>query len=129
MGQKQLYGITYPFTTQSAENYLFDMNMSLEEKIRSILLHVLFTPKGQRIRNPNFGTNLIKYIFDNNNEENWTYILQELNESISLYISGITINDISILKDEENYSNIYIKIIYSVKKGNSEIKDNIIVKL
>ena len=60
---KQFYGITYPFSDDSDLNTLFDMNETRLESIKSMVLHIIFTSKGQRIRQPEFGTDLIKYIF------------------------------------------------------------------
>ena len=59
---KQFYGIKYPFSEESDRLTFFDLNENKNESVRSMLLHILFTPKGQRLRQPNFGTNLIKYI-------------------------------------------------------------------
>jgi phage baseplate assembly protein W len=63
MARQQLFGIKYPFTHDDYQNFFVDANINEKDKVRSQIMHVIFTPKGQRIRMPEFGTDLIKYIF------------------------------------------------------------------
>lgn len=127
MSKKQFYGIKYPFTNNDESNYFVDINHNEKDKLKSLLLHVLFTPKGQRIRNPNFGTNLIKYIFEPSDKQNWDNIIEEISNSINKYITNITINNISILNQTNN--DIYVRVDYSVDNKYEVIEDNLIVKL
>ena len=61
MAVKKYYGIKYPFSNDNDEEIYLDLDESYKDSIKSKVLHVLFTPKGQRLRDPNFGTDLIKY--------------------------------------------------------------------
>ena len=65
MGVKQKYGIKYPFTTYNNEMVFMDLNDTFAEGIKSKVLHVIFTPKGSKLRDPEFGTNLVQFIFSN----------------------------------------------------------------
>ena len=64
MAKKQFFGVKYPFLNDNERHFYVAANESVADKVRSQLMHIVFTPKGQRIRNPEFGTDLIKYIFD-----------------------------------------------------------------
>ena len=75
---KQYFDIKYPFTNDCIEKYEFDLNKSEKEKVASELLHLIFTPKGQRLRLPNYGTDLIKYIFEPNDSDAWKAIKGEI---------------------------------------------------
>ena len=66
MAKQQFYGVKYPFVAEDVENYFIDVNKTLKDKVRSILMHIIFTPKGQKLRAPEFGTDLIRYIFEPN---------------------------------------------------------------
>ena len=55
MARKQKYGIKYPFTSDNDENIFLDVNNNVTEGVQSQVLHVIFTPKGQKIRDPEFG--------------------------------------------------------------------------
>lgn len=128
MNKKQFYGIKYPFTNNDVSNYYLDINQNYNDKIRSNLMHVIFTPKGQRLRQPDFGTNLIKYIFEPSDDKEWGNIISEISNSVNKYISNIKINDISVLDDDDK-KDIYVKISYSVENNFDNYEDNLIVKL
>ena len=64
MTKKQYFGIKYPFMSDGFQNFYLDANETIQDKVRSQLMHIVFTPKGQRLRNPEFGTDLVKYIFE-----------------------------------------------------------------
>lgn len=129
MAQLQYYGIKYPFTSDSDENFYVDVNHSLKSKVRSELLHIIFTPKGQKLRDPEFGTDLIKYIFEPNDDESWDSIKTEISESVSRLNDSMKIKNIEVLKSEDNPAEVFVRIDYSVKEGNKEINDSIVTKL
>lgn len=125
----QQYGIKYPFTSESNNGYYVDTNLDIKSKIRSMLMHIVFTPKGQKIRDPNFGTNLIKYIFEPNETNTWDNISEELNNAISEFLPNVSIDNIDMLQGEENPYEIYVKISYSIDDGSSVIKDSIVTNI
>lgn len=129
MAQLQYYGIKYPFTSDSDENFYVDVNHSLKSKVRSELLHIIFTPKGQKLRDPEFGTDLIKYIFEPNDDESWDSIKTEISESVSRLTDSMKIKNIEVLKSEDDPAEVFVRIDYSVKEGNKEINDSIVTKL
>ena len=63
MALTQKYGIKYPFTNDNDDGTYIDLNKTFSDGIQSQVLHVIFTPKGQKLRDPDFGTDLIKYLF------------------------------------------------------------------
>ena len=129
MAKKQYFGLKCPFTSEGFQNFYVDANSSLKEKVRSQLMHIVFTPKGQRLRLPQFGTNLIKYIFDPNEQVTWEAVKNEVSESVRLWASNIIINDIQIVKNEEDESEIYVRIDYTVSNGNMSTNDSVVVQV
>lgn len=129
MKQKQFFGIKYPFENESENNYFFDLNETYEDKMRSELLHIIFTPKGQRYRMPDFGTDIIKYIFEPNDSETWGEIKREIRTQVSKYLPKVNFRDIIISIDEENENRVYAEIKYSISKGSYEIENNIQVRV
>lgn len=129
MARQQYYGIRYPFTSNDNDNFYVDVNYTLKGKVRSQLMHVIFTPKGQKIRDPEFGTDLIKFIFENNDSASWEGIKNEVASVVNKYTTNITLNDINVLKGEDDPSEVFVRIDYSVKEGNKETKDSVIAKL
>lgn len=127
--KKQFYGIKYPFSDESNRLTFFDMNENKIEGIKSMLLHLILTPKGQRIRNPEFGTDLIKFIFEPNNSNTWNGIKEEISRQVSFYLPEVIFDDINIKHDTEEENSIYVEIDYYVKHNGGQIKNKALVKL
>ena len=129
MAKRQYFGISYPFTSDGFQNFYLDANSSVKEKIRSQLMHIVFTPKGQRIRNPEFGTDLVKYIFEPSDSTTWEAVKNEVTESVKRWASNININNIQIVKNENDESEIFVRLDYSVSEGNKVTNDSIVVQV
>lgn len=100
MGKIQHYGIKFPITIKSFEKTLLDLDIKTANGIRSELFHLIFTPKGQRIRYPDFGTNLIQFIFNPNDSQTWQDIKSEIKNSVAQFIPNTTLNDIEIYETD-----------------------------
>lgn len=129
MANVQYYGIKYPFTVNNDENYFSDVNYTLKDKVKSLLMHVIFTPKGQKIRDPEFGTNLIKYIFEPNDTDSWESVKNEIMDVVKKYINGVTVNDISMLETNDDSHQLYVRVDYTVSNGLKTITDSLITKV
>jgi hypothetical protein len=128
MAKKQYFGIKYPFTNVSVEKYELDLNNSEHEAITSELLHLIFTPKGQRLRKPNFGTNLIKFIFETNNSDTWVGVKQEIQASVSEWLPNVALNDVNVMVDEGG-TEINVRLDYSIKEGSDAYDYSIVVQI
>jgi phage baseplate assembly protein W len=126
--RKQYFDIKYPFTDGGTQLYEFDMNETQKERVASDILHVIFTPKGQRLRSPLFGTDLIKYIFEPNDGMVWSAIMSEIKETVSKWVRGVTINNVEVLSSQDGME-VYVRIDYSVREGNSVYNNSIAVQL
>lgn len=122
---KQRYDIKFPFTENNEEGLFLDLNNSVEDKALSDLVHVILTPKRSRIRRPDFGTDLMKFIWEMNDDTLWNDIRDEIKDSVSKYVENVTLNDIIILRDTNNDNKIVISIRYTLKKGNKEIQNEV----
>ena len=129
MAKRQYFGIKYPFTSDGFQNFYLDANESTKDKVRSQLMHIVFTPKGQRIRNPEFGTDLIKFIFEPNDSITWEAVKNEVSDSVRRWATNININNIQIVKNEENEAEIYVRLDYSVSEGNKVTNDSVVVQV
>lgn len=129
MAKQQFYGVKYPFVAEDVENYFIDVNKTLKDKVRSILMHVIFTPKGQKLKDPEFGTDLIRYIFEPNDNTSWESVRNEISEVVSKYVKGVTINNISVMQNSEDAAEIYVRLDYSVNDGINIMTDSIATKI
>ena len=105
------------------------MNESMIDGVKSKLLHLILTPKGQRLRHPEFGTDLIKFIFEANDNTTWNLIKEEINKQVSLYIPEIIFEDINIHHNLEESNSVYVEVDYSVNDNGRTVKNKALVKL
>ena len=129
MAKQQFYGVKYPFVAEDVENYFIDVNKTLKDKVRSILMHVIFTPKGQKLRDPEFGTDLIRYIFEPNESNTWECVRNEVSEIVSRYVKGVTINNLSVIQNDSEAAEIYVRLDYTVNDGINIMTDSVATKI
>ena len=129
MALTQKYGIKYPFTLENDDELYMDLNTSLEESLKSRLLHVIFTPKGQRLRNPDFDTDLIKYIFEPSDETTFERLRNDITQQVYRYVPDVSFKDISIYNDENSDNGKIVIIHYSIMSGMKEIEQTAAVRV
>ena len=115
------YNITFPLNDDVATNSYFLMSKVTKDAFSSDLLLLLLTQKGERYYEPDYGTNLLKYIFEPNDNLNASDVEQEIKRTVSLYIPTLTITQVTFnwnLDDQgnpisENQLNMNIKFTFS----------------
>jgi len=86
------------------------------QAINNSIDNILFTKKGTKLGEPEFGTNIDQALFSQIDTITENILYNEIYDSLSKYEPRIIINSINIFSDADN--NIYnIKIIYTVKKS------------
>lgn len=129
MASFQKYGIKYPFTSNNEDNIFLNLNDTYADSIKSQVLHVIFTPKGQKLRDPEFGTDLIKFIFEEETDETLGQVKEEISTQIKKYVPSVEFRDINVYKDENNGNSIIVMVEYGVKNGNKTEVTTVGVKL
>ena len=99
MAKRQYINIDFPFQ-DSKQGFYFKLNAEDKAAIKSDLLHLLLTNKGERLYMPDFGSDLKKYIFEPNDKVTHDQIKENLNQTIKRYIPNLVINSIKMRKDD-----------------------------
>ena len=114
-------GLTLPL--QIGRNGYFEQSYDTLTQVKANITNLLRTKKGERRMNPNFGSSLQEYLFEQNLQnlqDSPDIIKQIITDEINNYISGVTINkiDIGISNQEKNDLTdsyiLYIKIQFTV---------------
>lgn len=127
--KKQYYGIKFPFTISKQDGFFVDLNSDLKDKVASEIAHVILTQKGTRLKMPDFGTDLIKYIFEPSDTLEWNTVENEIRRAVGQYVSNATIQSVEVKRDESEDHSIYLDITYAIKKGNKEENNRAVIKL
>ena len=126
---RKYLGIRFPFTAQDPEGFFVDMDYDPYKEIKSDLMHLIFTPKGQRLRMPTFGTNLIQYIFEPNDDKSYTDMKVEVQESIKKFIPNVTITSLTVSGSTTDGYTADIQIKYDIDEGSFITSDSITTSL
>jgi len=129
MARTQRYGLRYPFTNDNTDNVYMDTNDSYAEGIKSQVVHVILTPRGQKLRDPDFGTSLIDYIFGPKDTNTLGQVKNEITTQLGRYVPAVQFKDISVYSDEQEDNGIIVSISYTLKIGNKTEDTTVAIKL
>ena len=115
--------INFPFQTSPLGDFL-RLNATTKNAIKADITHLLLTRKGDRLYNPEFGSGLYDYLFEQIDETTIGDVKNELEVNIGKYIPNVTINEIKITPNpDENH--IKVNLDYSVNSASFQENDNI----
>jgi phage baseplate assembly protein W len=126
---RKYLGIRFPFTAKDSESFFIDLDYDPYKEIKSDLTHLLFTPKGQRLRNPSFGTRLIELIFEPNDSITYTDIKIELQSVINKYFPGVTLLEFTVSKATDDIHGGVVNLKYQIDEGTYKTFDSITINL
>jgi len=89
------YNIRFPLEDDVNTNTYFKLTKVTKDALSSDLILLLLTQKGERYYEPDYGTNLLKYIFEPNDTITADDVEQEIKRTVSLYIPALTINSVT----------------------------------
>jgi len=106
-------GVSLPFNGPSGP---FNSTYSTKDQVKSNLINLILTEKGERIMNPEFGCDLKKVLFEQIVEDTFDDIKQIINESITTFIPEIGSTDITVesTPDYNNSNTISVTVKYKL---------------
>ena len=120
MSKTQYHGIKFPTKIKSKKT-LLDLDRTCADRVKSELIHLIFTPEGQKLRDPLFGTNLIKFLMNPNDEIMWDDVVMHIKEKVKAYIPNCEIMDVSTEPFDEGLG-LAVNLKYSVKEEDGEVR-------
>lgn len=97
--------IKFPIEDDPINNFLFRRNNTTKEALLSNLNLLLLTNKWERYFNPLYGTDLLRYVFEQNDNIVRLEIENEIKQTVNRYIPKLIINRIDFAKPDENSEN------------------------
>ena len=120
--------IAFPFKESSRGDFIL-LNNEDNKAIKSDLMHLILTRKGERLYLPDFGTNLLKFIYEPNDTLTRSDIKTEIIDTVKKYLPNLQINEVSVEESEDNVYHAKVRIDYTVTEGIFQEKDFIIIEL
>ena len=122
MARTQKYGIKFPIKIESKKT-LLDLNETRADEVKSQLIHLIFTPQGQKLRDPLFGTNLITYLFSEMNDRlTWDDIIFEIKDKVKKFISNCGVQDVTTEQVGDSGEGLAVTIKYTLKEQDGTTK-------
>ncbi len=93
-------------------NNIFQGTPTTKEQVKTNLLNLILTEKGERLMHPNYGLGVKNLLFEQNIEIE--QLKEEVHTQIMFYIPEINLIDTEITTSEDQHT-IQIKIIYNIR--------------
>jgi len=115
----QKYGITFPFI-DSQEGFFLGLNSDITSEARTNLVHLILTLKGSRYFLPDFGTNLVKYIFEQMDQTTKIGIDREIREAVKEFMPNLRIAKVEV----KTYEDIMEEEKHNLQSKDPTLDDN-----
>jgi len=128
MANGKYININFPFK-DSTKGFFLDLNSNDSAAIKADLMHLILTRKGERLYLPDFGTNLLRYIFNPNDSGSQSEIKDEITQVVKKYLPKLSINDISVTESVNSEHAATVRIDYTVTDDVFEATDFVIINI
>ena len=119
-------GIAYPFSNAFDQEQLatlnfssisgevpFKLNYTTSDQLKSNIVTYFSTKKGERFLNPNYGSNVSNYLFEQITLDTVSNIEQLIKDELALNFPQINLNSVEVLQSPEE-NQIVVLLNYSV---------------
>ena len=106
-------GVVFPLMA----GVIFQQSFTFKEQVKSNIINVLLTQKGERVNLPDFGAGLKTVLFENNVDQDM--IRDMIIYQLQLHVPEIDLQDVEVNADLDRHI-IQIKLIYGFLIDNTE---------
>lgn len=128
MANGKYININYPFK-DSGKGFFLDLNADDSSAIKADLMHLILTRKGQRLYNPEFGTDLLRYIFEPNDGLTLAQIKTEITTVVKQYLPKLQINEITVDPSTDSEYAAVVRIDYAITDNVFTMRDFVIINI
>jgi phage baseplate assembly protein W len=107
-------GVSLPFNAPG----VFNKTYSTKEQIKSNLINLLLTDKGERIMNPEFGADIRRSLFENITNDSVELLQLKIIDAISIFIPEIELGNVEVTPDFD-YNTLNITVSYRLRISNT----------
>jgi len=108
-------GVKLPFNAPG----VFYSTFSTKDQLRYNIVNLVLTSKGERVENPNFGTNVRSQLFQQIDPETFNDLEASLVDDIQTYIPNIRVTNVQFSQTGEyNDNTLLVSITYAILISN-----------
>ena len=116
-------GVEFPLDF-SNEGFL-RKTKNVRQQVKSNIRNLLLTSKGERVFQPNFGSDLFNVIFEQITEDTFDTVKQTITDAIETWLPYVTIEDIKVFTENENPNTIIVNLEFSVNVNDEQVPEQI----
>ena len=105
-------GVSLPFNGPSGP---FNSTYSTQTQIKSNLLNLLLTNKGERVFNPEFGADLGTALFEGINENIVDTIIDLINTNVEIFVPEVQIKDVIVDINTPDNNAVSVTVNYKLR--------------
>ncbi len=128
MANGKYININYPFK-DSPKGFFLDLTSDENAAIKSDLMHLILTRRGQRLYNPEFGTNLLKFIFEPADGVSFGQIRDEITAVVKKYLPKLSITNVAVDQSTESDYAAVVRIDYTITDDVFTVTDFVIINI
>lgn len=108
-------GLSVPIRIASYDN----LNYTVLEQAKSNLLNLFSTIKGERVQQPNFGTDLYSLVFDFEDDSLESKIQDIISKEVSTWVPDVQISQINVTMTDamKDNNSVGISLIFNLKNS------------
>ena len=107
-------GVSLPFNAPG----VFNKTYSTKDQIKSNLINLLLTDKGERIMNPEVGADIRRSLFENITNDSVELLQFKIIDAISIFIPEIELGNVEVIPDFD-YNTLNITVSYRLRISNT----------
>ena len=105
-------GVSLPFNGPAGP---FNKTYSTKDQTKSNLINLLLTDKGERVFNPEFGTDLKRVLFEGITEDIVPTIQDLITTNVNIFIPEVRITNITVNTENKENNSISVTVTYQLK--------------
>jgi len=112
---RKAIGVALPFSAGA----VFNLTYQSKDAIRTNLVNLLLTGRGERVLNPLFGTNLREVLFEQITDTTVRRLDREVRNTISSYFPTVSVKEL-LIESDPSHNTINLMMSYTVVDTNIE---------
>ena len=104
-------GIEFPLD-HSQEGF-FRKTKTVRQQVKSNIRNLLLTERGERVFQPNFGSNLKSLLFEQITPESLESVEDDIRVSLSTWLPYVNVNDLVVVQDNVDSNKVLTSLEYS----------------
>jgi len=119
------FGLTFPLTYNNLLGGFFPTSKTLREQVSSNIKNLLLTAKGERVGQPEFGTDVTSILFEPITPDIGSKLEASITDGISKWLPYVTIQNIFVSTPDNQPNSVIISIEFSVDIEDPDVVETI----